>query len=82
MNKVISTKDRLFMAVVGPSGSGKTDLILKMLTSNTFYPKFASIIYFYQHEQPKYQQIASQEQLNSFTKTDEEICVFQIKSKS
>ena len=60
MNKVISTKDRLFMAVVGPSGSGKTDLILKMLTSNTFYPKFTSIIYFYQHEQPKYQQIEKQ----------------------
>ena len=54
MNKVISTLDRLFMSIVGPSGSGKTDLIFKMLTSKTFYPNFETIIYFYQHEQPKY----------------------------
>ena len=60
MNKIISTRDRLFMAVVGPSGTGKTDLILKMLTSQTFYPKFKSIIYFYQHDQPKYQQVEKQ----------------------
>ena len=42
------------MSIVGPSGSGKTDLIFKMLTSKTFYPNFETIIYFYQHEQPKY----------------------------
>ena len=60
MNKIISTKDRLFMAVVGPSGSGKTDLILKMLMNRTFYPNFRSIIYFYQHDQPKFQQVEKQ----------------------
>ena len=60
MNKVISTIDRLFMAVVGPSGCGKTDLIFKMLTKKTFYPAFESIIYFYQHDQPKYYELEKQ----------------------
>ena len=39
MNKIISTQDRVFMAVVGPSGCVKTELILKMLSGNTVYPK-------------------------------------------
>ena len=46
MNKIISTQDRVFMAVVGPSGCGKTELIFKMLRENTFYPKFNNIIFF------------------------------------
>ena len=45
MNKIISTQDRVFMAVVGPSGCGKTELIFKMLSGNTFYPKFNNIIF-------------------------------------
>ena len=53
MNKIISKSDRLFMAVCGPSCCGKTELIFQMLLRNTFYPKFKSIYYFYQHEQPK-----------------------------
>ena len=52
MNKIISTTDRLFMAVCGPSCCGKTELIFKMLLENTFSPKFLLIFYFYQHEQP------------------------------
>ena len=55
MNKIISTTDRLFMAVCGPSCCGKTELIFKMLLQNTFSPMFESIFYFYQHEQPKFQ---------------------------
>ena len=39
MNKIISTRDRVFMAVEGPSGCGKTHLIFKMLIGSTFYPK-------------------------------------------
>ena len=39
MNKIISTQDRVFMAVVGPSGCGKTELIFNMLSENTFLPK-------------------------------------------
>ena len=46
MNKIISTQDRVFMAVVGPTGCGKTELIFKMLSGNTFYPKFNHIIFF------------------------------------
>ena len=57
MNKIISTSDRLFMAVCGPSCCGKTELIFQMLLRNTFYPKFKSFYYFYQHEQPKFSSI-------------------------
>ena len=57
MNKIISTSDRLFMAVCGPSCCGKTEPIFQMLLRNTFYPKFNSIYYFYQHEQPKFSSI-------------------------
>ena len=41
------------MAVCGPSCCDKTELIFQMLLRITFYPKFKSIYYFYQHEQPK-----------------------------
>ena len=59
MNKIISTSDRLFMAVSGPSCCGKTELIFKMLLQNTFSAKFQSIFYFYQHEQPKFESLES-----------------------
>ena len=54
MNKIISTKDRVFMAVVGPSGCGKTELIFKMLIANTFYPKFNNTIFLYRKMQQIY----------------------------
>ena len=57
MNKIISTSDRLFMAVCGPSCCGKTEPIFQMLHRNTFYPKFKSIDYFDQYEQPKFSSI-------------------------
>ena len=57
MNKIISTTDRLFMAVCGPSCCGKTELIFRMLLENTFSAKFLSIFYFYQHEQPKFKSL-------------------------
>ena len=41
------------MGVFGPSCCGKTELIFQMLLRDTFYPKFNSNYYFYQHEQPK-----------------------------
>ena len=52
MNKVISTKERVFMALVGPSGSGKSFLIHNMLTSRVFLPCFDRIFYFYKYFQP------------------------------
>ena len=39
------------MAVVGPSGCGKTELIFKMLSGNTFYPKFNNIKFLYREMQ-------------------------------
>ena len=46
-----------FAAVCGPSCFGKTELIFRMLLENTFSPKFLSILYFYQHEQPKFKSL-------------------------
>ena len=54
MNKVLSTQDRVFMAVVGPSSVGKTELNFKMLIANTFYPKFNNIIFLYREMQQIY----------------------------
>ena len=54
MNKIISTQDGVFMAVVGPSGCGKTELNFKMLSGNTFYPKFIHIIFLYREMQQIY----------------------------
>ena len=59
MNKIISTKDRLFMSVSGPSGSGKTDLIFQMFLKGTFYPSYNKIFYFSLHDKPKYRSIVS-----------------------
>ena len=54
MNKLISTKNRVFMSMVGPSESGKTQLIYEWLTNGTFQPKFDKIYFFYQYYQPLY----------------------------
>ncbi len=54
MNKVISTKDRVFMSLVGPSASGKSQLVYEMLKCGVFQPPFDKILYFYQHYQPLY----------------------------
>ena len=59
MNKTIDTSDRLFMSIVGPSGSGKTRLIFDMLANNVFQPNFQKVFYFYQHDQPIYNQLRS-----------------------
>ena len=55
MNKITSTNGRLFMAFCGPSGCRKTEIIFQMLPKNTFFPKFKSIYYFFQLDQPKFQ---------------------------
>ena len=54
MNKIISTQDRVFMAVVGPSGCGKTELFFKMLIGSALYPKFNNIIFLYREMQQIY----------------------------
>ena len=54
MNKIISTKERVFISLVGPSGSGKSQLIHDWLVFGTFQPEFDKIYYFYQHYQSLY----------------------------
>ena len=57
MNKIISTKERIFISLVGPSGSGKSHLIFYWLKIGTFKPAFDNIFYFYQYYQPLYSQM-------------------------
>ena len=52
MNKLISTKNRVFLSFVGPSETGKSQLIYNSLKIGTFQPKFDKIYFFYQHSQP------------------------------
>ena len=54
MNKLISTKNRVFIPLVGPSETGKSQLIYNWLKIGTFQPKFDKIYFFYQHSQPLY----------------------------
>ena len=54
MKKVISTRDRVFVDIAGPSGCGKTELIFKMLSGNTFYPKSNNIKFLYRQMQQIY----------------------------
>ena len=52
MNKLIFTKNRIFISLFGPSESGKTYLLHEWLKVGTFQPKFDKIYFFYQHPQP------------------------------
>ena len=54
MNKLISTKNRVFISLVGPSETGKSQLIYNWLKIGTFQVKFDKIYLFYQHSQPLY----------------------------
>ena len=54
MNKLISTKNRIFISLVGPSDSSKTYLIHEWLKVGIFQRKFDKIYFSYQHPQPLY----------------------------
>ena len=54
MNKLISTKNWVFVSLVGPFETGKSQLIYNWLKIGTFRPKFDKIYFFYQHSQPLY----------------------------
>ena len=54
MNKLISTKNRVFISLVGPSETGKSQLIYNWLKIGTFQPNIDKIYFFYQHSQPLY----------------------------
>ena len=46
MNKLISTKNRVFISLVGPSETGKSQLIYNRLKIGTIQPKFDKIYFF------------------------------------
>ena len=54
MNKLISTKNRVFLSLVGPSETGKSQLIYNWLKIGILQPKFDKIYFFHQHSQPLY----------------------------
>ena len=54
MNKLISTKNRVFISLVGPSETGKSQLLYNWLKIGTIQPKFYKIFFLYQHSQPLY----------------------------
>ena len=54
MNKLISTKNRVFFSLVGHSETGKSLVIYNWLKIGTFQPNFDKIFFFYQHSQPLY----------------------------
>ena len=54
MNKLISTKNRVFISLVGRSENGKLHRSYNWLQIGTFQPKFDKIHFFYQLSQPLY----------------------------
>ena len=54
MNKLICTKNRVFIPLVGPSKTGKWQLIYNWLKIGTFQPKFDKIYFFHEQSQPLY----------------------------
>ena len=52
MNKLISTKNRIFISLVGPNDSGKKYLNHEWLKVGKIQPKFDKNYFFYQHPQP------------------------------
>ena len=54
MNKLISTKNRVFIALVGPSESGKSQLTYNWLKNGTIQSNCDKIYFFHQLSQPFY----------------------------
>ena len=52
MNKLISTKNRVFISLVSPSETGKSQFIYNWLKIGPFQPQFDKNYFFYQHSQP------------------------------
>ena len=68
MNKLISTKNRVFMSMVGPSESGKTQLIYECLISGTFQPKFDKIYFLHQYYHSLYNNMQKEMDCIEFVK--------------
>ena len=54
MNKLVSTKIRVFISLVVPSETGKSHLFYNWLKIGTFQPQFDKTYFSYQHSQPLY----------------------------
>ena len=57
MNKIISTKERVFISLVGPSGSGKPPRIFEWLKIASVQPTLDKKTFLYQHYQALYSQM-------------------------
>ena len=57
MNKIISTKERIFISLVGPSGYRKSHLVFDWFEIGTFQTAFDKNFYFYQHYHSLYSQM-------------------------
>ena len=53
-NKLLSTKNRVFISMVGPPETGKLQNIYNWLKIETFQTKFDKVYFFHQHSQPLY----------------------------
>ena len=65
MNKLISTKNRVFISLVGPSETGKSQLIYNWLKNGTFQPEIDKIHFINQHSQPLYNAMQKIENLEN-----------------
>ena len=54
LNKLIYTKNRVFISLVGPSETGKLQLIYNRIKNGTFQTKPDKTYFFLQHSQPLY----------------------------
>ena len=54
MNKLLSTKNRIFISLVDPSETEKSQLIQNWLKNETFQPNFDKLYFFHQHTQKLY----------------------------
>ena len=54
MNKLIATKNRVFLSLLGPSKMGKSQLIYNWLKVGTLQPKHDKIYFFNQYSQRLY----------------------------
>ena len=54
MNKLVSTKNRVFISLDGPSETGKLQPNYNWLKIGTIQPKFDKIYFFHHYSQPLY----------------------------
>ena len=68
MNKLISTKNRVFISLVGPSEIGKSQLNYNCPKIGTFQPECDKIYFFNQQSQPLYDVIQKNNEYLEFVR--------------